>query len=237
MADPSSQTELLRSLLLCFVLVSKLSQSVSVVVVFNGVSERKNSTVLLVGDTIIFRHHNVFLFKNQRAFNACNFTLAALLPKSNSKNYTAWHAVRKGFFHFSFSDGSNNTACLKGQKLAIEVTPSPPGRPAPSPGGSPPFLAGVGIAPSSPWARGKAGSPASAPVGAAKNDGPVMVPEEGGGQTPFIKSNPAVPLPTGEVDSATICTLPTSGHPQERAAGALTVQRAFFSAIFWMIIS
>ncbi|VFQ80148.1 unnamed protein product [Cuscuta campestris] len=228
MADPSSQIGLLRSLFLCFVLVSKLYQSASVVVVFNGVSEWKNSTVLLVGDTIIFRHHNVFFFKNQRAFNACNFTLAALLPKSNSKNYTAWHAVRKGFYYFSFSDGSNNsTACLKGQKLAIEVTPSPPESPAPSPGGSPPFHSGVGIAPTSPWAREKAGSPASAPVGAAKNDGPVMAPEEGGGQTPFIKSNPAVPLPTGEVDSATICTLPNAGHPQEQAAGALTVQRAF----------
>ena len=40
---------------------------------------------------------------------------------------------------------------------------------------------------------------------------PSLVPDKGGG-IPFINSNPAVPLPTGEVDSATIRPLPTSSH-------------------------
>lgn len=38
-----------------------------------------------------------------------------------------------------------------------------------------------------------------------------LIPNKGGGM-PFINSNPAVPLPTGEVDSATIRPVPTSGH-------------------------
>jgi hypothetical protein len=37
------------------------------------------------------------------------------------------------------------------------------------------------------------------------------VPDKSDGM-PFINSNPAVPLPTGEVDSATIRPLPTSGQ-------------------------
>lgn len=37
------------------------------------------------------------------------------------------------------------------------------------------------------------------------------MPDKGGG-IPFINSNPAVPLPTGEVDSATIRPFPTSAH-------------------------
>uniref|UniRef100_A0A2P2QB72 Uncharacterized protein n=1 Tax=Rhizophora mucronata TaxID=61149 RepID=A0A2P2QB72_RHIMU len=32
---------------------------------------------------------------------------------------------------------------------------------------------------------------------------------------PFINSNPAVPLPTGETDSATVRPLPTSGQHQQ----------------------
>jgi hypothetical protein len=40
---------------------------------------------------------------------------------------------------------------------------------------------------------------------------PTLMPDKGGG-IPFINSNPAVPLPTGEIDSATIRPLPTSGH-------------------------
>lgn len=50
------------------------------------------------------------------------------------------------------------------------------------------------------------GSPSPAPVSATS---PVAPEKEG---IPFINSNPAVPLPTGEVDSATIRPLPTSGH-------------------------
>ena len=38
-----------------------------------------------------------------------------------------------------------------------------------------------------------------------------LLPNKSGGMS-FINSNPAVPLPTGEVDSATIRPIPTSGH-------------------------
>ena len=61
--------------------------------------------------------------------------------------------------------------------------------------------------------------PAPAPSGSASSSPMETVPtsmpdKSGGGGIPFINSNPAVPLPTGEIDSATIRPLPTSGHHQ-----------------------
>lgn len=71
------------------------------------------------------------------------------------------------------------------QKLAIEVSNSTMDQVEPS------------GAPSYPW-----------PMGPKEASSP-MLPAKGGG-IPFINSNPAVPLPTGEVDSATITPLPIS---------------------------
>lgn len=82
---------------------------------------------------------------------------------------------------------------------------SPMAAPAPSSGGE------VPSSPAFPWPfrPHQAVSPGAAPALA-----PVTVPlvPEKGGSMPFINSNPAVPLPTGEVDSATIRPLPTSSH-------------------------
>jgi hypothetical protein len=62
-----------------------------------------------------------------------------------------------------------------------------------------------------------ASSPAPAPSGSAASSPmetvPTSTPDKSGGSgIPFINSNPAVPLPTGEIDSATIRPLSTSGH-------------------------
>lgn len=111
-----------------------------------------------------------------------------------------WHPSRPSLFYFSFNNGSN-AACLQGQKLAIKVSLSP----ELSPAAAPPFISGsiVSSSPAYTWPLPprQTASPANSP----------MVPQKGS-DIPFINSNPAVPLPTGGVDSATVHYLPTSGH-------------------------
>ncbi|KAI4352990.1 hypothetical protein L6164_007190 [Bauhinia variegata] len=187
----------------------------------DGASELKNPTVY-IGDSIIFKHkqhYNLYIFQNLKAFSLCNFTQATLLTKPNTTSYT-WHPSRPGFFYFTFNDGSLK-ACQASQKLAIKVSTapspvaqgltmapemSPMAAPAPSSGGE------VPSSPAFPWPfrPHQAASPSPAP-GASSPSTLTLVPDKGGGM-PFINSNPAVPLPTGEVDSATIRPVPTSGH-------------------------
>lgn len=134
-----------------------------------------------------------------------------------------WHTSRPGFFYFSFNNGSNK-ACLDGQKLAVDVlAAAPPQNRATSPEMSPPAAAplpstGGGIVASSPafpWPSQPLEnmSPSPAP-GSADTASSPMVPDKEG--IPFINSNPAVPLPTGEIDSATIRPFPTSGHQESK---------------------
>ncbi|KAG6432534.1 hypothetical protein SASPL_104114 [Salvia splendens] len=184
----------------------QFSQSATVVV--DGVSQWKNPQ-LQIGDSVIFQHkyhYTLFIFKNQEAFSHCNFTKATILRNPNSSIYT-WRTSRAGFFYFAFYNGSSE-ACLEGQKFAVEV------RGAAGPEAAPPSSGGnVASSPAFPWPfqprEGESPSPAPGlSIGAAS---PVAPEKEG---IPFINSNPAVPLPTGEVDSATIRPLPTSGSKQ-----------------------
>ncbi|XP_009803829.1 early nodulin-like protein 3 [Nicotiana sylvestris] len=217
--------------------IFQLSQSATVVV--DGVSEWKNPTVQ-IGDSIIFQHkyqYNLYIFQNQNAFNVCNFTQATLLTKSDSKSYT-WHPSRPSLFYFSFNNGSN-AACLQGQKLAIKVSLSTPA-PEQPPAGAPPVISGgvVSSSPAYPWPfqPRETTSPSPAPSALFPANGP-MLPEKGG-DIPFINSNPAVPLPTGEVDSATIRPLTTSGsaHPIMQVVGFSAIQKALCCAIFLMLL-
>ncbi|KAK8624040.1 hypothetical protein V6N13_065398 [Hibiscus sabdariffa] len=215
-----------------------LSQSATFMV--GGSSHSENPTVH-VGDSVIFKHkyhYKLYVFQNKNAFNLCNFTQASLLTKHNSTSYQ-WHPSRPGFFYFIFNNGSTKT-CRSSQKLSIKVTPAeneatvspelpPAGAPAPTSGGtvvsssSPgypwPFQPRQAVSPSP-----SAGSPASVPT---------IVPDKGGDQgIPFINSNPAVPLPTDEVDSTTIRPLPTSDHGGKAVVGMLTAPMALFSMAF-----
>ncbi|KAL8524431.1 hypothetical protein ACS0TY_014134 [Phlomoides rotata] len=177
-------------------------------VIVDGVSEWKNPQ-LQIGDSVIFQHkyhYSLYIFKNQKAFSLCNFTQATILKNPNSSIYT-WHTSRIGVFYFSFYNGSNES-CLQGQKLAVKVALAealPPQVAA-----VPPRSSGGYVASSPafqwPFQPRESDSPSPAPVGATS---PVAAGKEG---IPFINSNPAVPLPTGEVDSATIRPLPTSGY-------------------------
>lgn len=128
-----------------------------------------------------------------------------------------WYPSRPGFFYFSFNNGSL-TICEE-QKLAIKVSLTPPENPATSPELPPrsapaPISGGVvSSSPAYPWpflSHGKSLTPSSSP---APKSSPLS-PDNGDGE-PFINSNPAVPLPTGEVDSATIRPLATSDQAKQ----------------------
>ncbi|XP_076946149.1 uncharacterized protein LOC143617497 [Bidens hawaiensis] len=204
----------------------------SATVVVDGVTEWKNPTVQ-VGDSVIFRHkynYNLYIFKNRRAFNLCNFTESTLLTPS-TPTFT-WHPSRLGSFYFAFKNDSTK-ACDDDKKLAIQVSSSttpetsaspplpPPSVAAPSPLPSIPIGGGSGgggggivsSSPSYPWPNHPLEliSPSPSPMNAIfPSNGPLSGGSRRGGSLPFINSNPAVPLPTGEVDSATIRPAPTS---------------------------
>ncbi|XAR48667.1 hypothetical protein NMG60_11031558 [Bertholletia excelsa] len=214
----------LRLLFFCLLCCLLFQGSNSKTVIVDGVSDCRNPTVH-IGDSIIFKHkynYSLYIFQNRDAFNLCNFTRATLLTKSNS-TYT-WHLSRPGFFYFSFSNGSAKE-CQGGQKLAINVYPSPAENPATSPGMSPMAtpapISGeiVSASPTYPWPSQpqEPTAPSLAPTGVS--------PTKGSAGIPFINSNPAVPLPTGEVDSATIRPFPTSDHGGQ-VVGLLAVQTA-----------
>ncbi|KAF8113669.1 hypothetical protein N665_0046s0020 [Sinapis alba] len=204
------------SLMLFFCFLSLFSRpSLSATFLVDGVSVWK-TPVVHVGDSVIFRHkygYDLFIFRTKDAFNVCNFTQATLLTKPNSTSFT-WYPSRPGSFYFSFK---NNTSLLKtcqlNQKLSVQVIladASPPSHP-PSPAVAPvPVSKGGGVSssPSYPWPLGPREGSAFSPGPSPSEITSVSVPGEDG--VPFINSNPAVPLPTGEVDSTSINPLPTS---------------------------
>ncbi|XP_050220591.1 uncharacterized protein LOC126670960 [Mercurialis annua] len=216
-----------------FSLFSQLCYCKTVLV--DGVSDWKNPNVH-VGDSIIFRHkyhYNLYIFRSERAFDLCNFAQSSLLTKSNSTSYT-WNPSRTGFFYFAFNNGSSNNSCNQkySQKLPIRVSPAaePPVTapfPAPNSGGGRAASSPAGF----PWpfppretaASAPAPEPSSGGVASSPMTVPTMVPGDKSNGIPFINSNPAVPLPTGEVDSATIRPFSpsSSGHHQQVAVGLL----------------
>ncbi|CAN1268220.1 hypothetical protein LINPERPRIM_LOCUS13075 [Linum perenne] len=190
----------------------------STTILVNGVSSWSNPSIFL-GDSIIFKHkygYNLYIFQSLRAFDLCNLTQATLLTNPTSHSYS-WHTSRPGFFYFAFSNGSSSQQhCYCSQKLAVKVSPQAPTPSIPEP------ISGGGVVASSPafpWPfkprekRAAVWAPAPEPVSSGGGGGGIN-----GGETPFINSNPAVPLPTGEVDSATIrpqSTSATSGCHQQ----------------------
>ncbi|XP_073021531.1 uncharacterized protein [Primulina eburnea] len=220
-------------LIFIFAFVTILYQiSESATVVVTGSLDWKNPQVQ-VGDSVIFQNkyeYKLYVFQNQKAFGLCNFTQATFLKQPNSTSYT-WHTSRAGFFYFSYYNGSNKL-CQQGQKLAVKVSlpptqnhgtspelPPQMAAPQPSSGGV------VASSPAFPWPfqPREATSPGPAPDSSMTAISP-MGPEEG---IPFINSNPVVPLPTGEVDSATIRPWSSSGDLRpKQVVGFSTLQRA-----------
>ncbi|KAE8684523.1 Cupredoxin superfamily protein isoform 3 [Hibiscus syriacus] len=134
-------------------------------------------------------------------------------------NWYAWHPSRPGFFYFAFNNGSLKT-CQASHKLSIKASPAlPPGKTATTP--SPEF------------------PPESAP--APTSGGPVVSsspaypwPFRPRQRQVLARRNPAVPMPTGEVDSATIRPLPTSDHGEQVAMQARCPYRSPCTLVFAM---
>ncbi|XP_051139758.1 early nodulin-like protein 1 [Andrographis paniculata] len=216
---------------------SPLSDSATVTV--DGVSPWPNPN-LHIGDSVVFQHrfhYNLYVFQTEEAFDLCNFLRATLLTKPNSSSYT-WRTSRPGLFYFGFSNGSN-VACLQGQKFSVKVVSAAP---APVPVPAPAIVAGgvVASSPAFPWPfqprERTSRSPSPAPGSSLTAAVGPAAPDRG---VPFINSNPAVPLPTGEVDSATIRPLPTSGchRRDDQVVGFLEVVRALSCIILLVMMA
>ncbi|KAH6835206.1 hypothetical protein C2S53_003430 [Perilla frutescens var. hirtella] len=225
---------------LVILLLFLLSESAKVVM--DGVSEWGISQVQM-GDSVLFQlkvHYSLYIFQNKKAFSVCNFTQATILTGPNSTSYT-WHTSSPGSFYFSLNNGSDK-ACLEGQKLAVKVSmpqPQDHGTSSKLPlYAAPSQISGrfVVSSPAYPWPyqpRELAPPSPSLSISLPSNS-PVAPHQEG---TPFISSNPAVPLPTGEVDSATIVPLPTScSQHSKQVEGFVAVQRALSCIIFLMMM-
>ncbi|CAH2036665.1 unnamed protein product, partial [Thlaspi arvense] len=219
----------LSSMLFCFLsLFSRPCLSSTFLV--DGVSVWK-TPVVHVGDSVIFRHkygYDLYIFRTKDAFNVCDFTQATLLTKPNSTSFT-WYPSRTGSYYFSFT---NNTSipktCQLNQKLSVQVilsaAASPPSQP-PTPAIAPVPVSEGGVissSPSYPWPLGPREGSAFSPGPSPSEITSVSVPGKDG--VPFINSNPAVPLPTGEVDSTSINPLPTSTNSAHQVMMTITVK-------------
>ncbi|KAL9243695.1 hypothetical protein vseg_017552 [Gypsophila vaccaria] len=183
----------------CFLFLQPQRSHCATVVV-DGFTQWSNPKAS-IGDTIIFKHknaYNLYIFRNKESYSACNFTQATPLSSPNSSTYT-WRPSRPGNFYFSFYNGTAKP-CQDGQKLAVAIASNPKS----SSTANPPEIA---ASPGYPWPN----QPREKAVGDTADGGgsPALSPEKVPGSVPFINSNPAVPLPTGEVDSATISPLTT----------------------------
>ncbi|CAN8312769.1 unnamed protein product [Cochlearia groenlandica] len=203
--------------------------------------------VVHVGDSVIFRHkygYNLYIFRTKDAFNVCDFTQATLLTKPNSTSFT-WYPSRKGSYYFSFTNNNTTTlpkTCQSNQKLTVQVilsaAASPPSQP-PTPAIAPGPVSEGGVVSSSPssfpWPLGPREGSIFSPGPSPSEITSVTVPGKDG--VPFINSNPAVPLPTGEVDSTSINPLPTSTNSAHKVMmETVTVKLCLcFLAIFLLM--
>ncbi|XP_073013335.1 uncharacterized protein [Typha latifolia] len=168
-------------------------------IVVDSLAEWRNP-IFYVGDTIVFKNghlQNLYLFHNERAFDRCNFAQATLLYEGKSMpTHFTWHPTLAGYYHLSTKDTSRS--CENGEKVTLlAINPelllgfSPLTAPPPTSGGKLPFV------------------PSSAPLSFYPATGPTpsAAPSWDSNGDMTITSNPAIPLPTGTSDTATILPL------------------------------
>uniref|UniRef100_A0ACD5UBG1 Uncharacterized protein n=2 Tax=Avena sativa TaxID=4498 RepID=A0ACD5UBG1_AVESA len=104
-------------------------------------------------------------------------------------------------------------------RAAAVVAPAPTSTPTAAPAPTPATVPGSeNYMPTLPSERQGPGAPSSSNAGApAPADGT---------STAFISSNPAVPLPAGVTDSATVLPMPTPGQEQRQDVGMGTLLQA-----------
>ncbi|KAM0018444.1 putative cupredoxin [Helianthus debilis subsp. tardiflorus] len=97
----------------------------------------------------------------------------------------------------------------------------------------------VSSSPSYPWPNRplELVSPSPSPMNAIfPSNGPLSGPRKHGGSLPFINSNPAVPLPTGEVDSATIRPAPSSSVHSLQDVGLVGGVKVFCCVVLLVVL-
>ncbi|MQL85194.1 hypothetical protein Taro_017715 [Colocasia esculenta] len=207
--------------------------------VLDGAAQPELPT-LRVGDSIIFKQvdgYDLYMFRSKRASDLCLLARASQLllrsSRGNPSSHFTWHPSSPGQYYFSYKN-SSLAICEASMRVQVTVVPASAHSPTPSgpsPLPAPPPTPGNDAGdffPSLPHARSAATSPKPSPGGSHALPGDGRVPSSaaapsapfagsGGGGLPFISSNPALPLPTGEADSATTSRpLPVTGgggHP------------------------
>ncbi|CAN6452605.1 unnamed protein product [Victoria cruziana] len=212
------------------------------------------SNTLHVGDTLVFRYelqrHNVYIFHHEGGFQACNFTHATMLDRGDSGHFK-WTAARPGIFYFSCNGpaekGGNTTHCQRGQKVAVWVygklhegfhgaAPKLSPSYAPAPDDRRLKLPRLAGSPAKPPSRSSTASTGPAPMGSpslSPMPTPPVLPDFSKG-IPFISSNPALPLPKGETDAATIRPLPTSSV-EGQAVGWLEIRILLLGLLLYRV--
>ncbi|XP_020573700.1 uncharacterized protein LOC110020069 [Phalaenopsis equestris] len=189
-------------------------------VVLDDIADRRTVTIQ-IGDSLLFKSRdlqNLYLFHNGRALDLCNFADASLVYHGKSTQFK-WTPPQPGRYYFSIKD-EFATSCEKGEKLLVRVLFHELISPALSPEVAPPPTAG-GDLPSTPhrgwWAAAPLSlAPEASPLEPGVGSATATPPPEAGEGMPFISSNPVIPLPTGETDTAALRPLlpPSQGAHQ-----------------------
>ncbi|KAK8934739.1 hypothetical protein KSP39_PZI014594 [Platanthera zijinensis] len=188
----------------------------------------RRSIILSIGDSILFKRsdhlQNVYLFRSQKAFDLCNFADAYLIFPIRSAQIKWTPAPWPSQYYFSTKNESAQI-CKKGENvllIRVILPPSIENAPPPTAGGDlPSSTSGVW------WASaGKTPPPSLAPEASpgvpSEGDSSSPAEQHSGEGIPFINSNPAVPLPTGETDTAALRPQTAAeGTPQVVGQGAL----------------
>lgn len=159
-------------------------------------------------------HGNHFLF-----FSQFFFVLVTHLTCLTS-SLCQWRPTQPGYYYYS------SGGCENGEKVAVRVIPTPPHSSIAFPPVTAPPPTSGGELPSFPSNGWVSSSPASS---LQPELGPSPAPGDSGTGIPFINSNPAVPLPTGETDTATIRPLPITGSGDD--ASQVCITRPFFFSL------
>ncbi|XP_072970815.1 early nodulin-like protein 14 [Typha angustifolia] len=224
---------LLLLLLLSPLLFFHSSQALEMVVASDHLSKWKDPT-LLIGDSIVFKKeelHSLYLFHSKNAFNSCNFAQATILHNGDSTHFK-WRPARPGYYYLG------TKRCESGEKVPLRVVVPDPSTEA-SPAAAPPPIAGGDLPtiPSNGWFS-------SSPIYSAGPtmsfnpllpvEGPAPATEPSSSGVPLISSNPAVPLPTGITDTATILPLPTGD--ENKVVGMASWSRVRLSSVVFLIV-
>ncbi|CAL9056532.1 unnamed protein product [Musa banksii] len=240
-------------LLLLFFLLRTSQAMVTVVV--DGLAEWK-SPVVHVGDSLVFKHQqvqNLYLFRNRRAFDLCSFDQSILIYDGKSSLFT-WRPSRPGYYYLA-TRNSSQRSCEQVEKVPVRVvTPHPsPGfpslpSPAPTSGGDISSSPSPSPSPSNSWTSVSSPRSGPSPSPAPVDFGPLQPKERltpaatpsssvTAGSVPFISSSPAVPLPVGETDTATILPFPTPGSETQvvgMASSCAAVQMSLLMVVMML---